>query len=360
MRILRVAAIIRGTAKEQNGGDLMNARRRSVKIEGSILALAGLALAAGCAARRPQVFGIPRPLQLQTVVAVDKQGNEVLAGAFAGHLRIAGGDLVSAGGTDAFVAKTGPNGAAVFPPQRFGGPGEDAATGVAVDDDGSIVVAGTFQGDAVFGSQTLKADVRHPGQRAVFVARLDPAGKIEWVKQIATANVPTQISVAIRPDHSILIGASGTGTIANRTGQAALAGESITLDLLSLKGDFIKQPDNLKIEALTIPIGCTHSACQTGGFLQAGCGPDDCTAWICDVDSYCCNVAWDSICVGEVGTVCERRCDCSTLCTQGIPFYAAACACTATVFSQDPYCGETWWDGICVNEAINWCPISCQ
>ena len=172
----------------------MTVRRRSVKRTHSILALAGLALAASCAARRPHVFGIPMPLRLQTVVAVDRQGNEILAGAFPGHLRIAGGELVSAGGTDIFLSKTAPNGAPVFPPQRFGGPGEDAATGLAVDDDGSIVIAGSFQGEASFGSQTLKADVRHPGQRAVFVARLDPAGQIQWVKQIATANLPTTTS----------------------------------------------------------------------------------------------------------------------------------------------------------------------
>src|SRR5450631_1088880 len=145
-------------------GELMTVRRRSVTSRGSILALAGLVLAAGCAARRPHVFGIPMPLQLQTAIAVDRQGNEILAGAFAGHLRIGGGELVSAGGTDIFLSKTAPNGAPVFPPQRFGGRGDDAATGVAVDDDGSIVVVGTFQGDASFGSQAIKADVRHPGQ----------------------------------------------------------------------------------------------------------------------------------------------------------------------------------------------------
>ena len=354
-----MATIIRAS-QERKWGELMTVRRRSVTSRGSILVLAGLVLAAGCAARRPHTFGIPMPLQLQTAIAVDRQGNEILAGAFAGHLRIGGGELVSAGGTDIFLSKTAPNGAPVFPPQRFGGRGDDAATGVAVDDDGSIVVVGTFQGDATFGSQAIKADVRHPGQRAVFVARLDPAGKIEWVKQIATANLPTQISVAIRPDHNILVGASGTGTIANRTGSAELAGESITLDLLSPKGDLIQQPDGLKIRALTIPVNCGHSPCASGGVLQAGCGPDDCVAWICSVDSYCCAVAWDSICVGEVGSVCQRRCDCSTICTQGNAFYPSACACTAQVFSQDPYCGETWWDGICISEAVGWCHIPCQ
>ncbi len=337
----------------------MTVRPRSVTRRGSILALAGLmAVAVGCAARRPQMATIPRPLQLQTAVAADKQGNEILAGSFAGRLRIAGTELASAGGTDAFLSKTGPTGP-VFPPMRFGGTGDDAATGVATDDDGSIVVAGTFQGEATFGSQTLKAEVRHQKQLAVFVARFDPAGKLEWVKQIAVANVPTQISVAVRPDHVILVGASGSGTVANRTGAADLNGESIVLDLLTPKGDFIKQPDDVKVRALSVPVGCAHSPCSTGAFLAAGCGPDDCVSWICNADPFCCAVAWDSVCVGEVGSVCQRRCDCGTICTQGNPFYPTACSCTALVFNGDAYCGENWWDGICVNEAISWCHISC-
>src|SRR5690242_6812213 len=141
----------------------MTVRPRSVTRRGSILVLAGLVAATGCAGRRPQSAAVPRPVSLQTAVAVDKQGNEILAGTFAGRLRIGGAELVSAGETDAFLAKTGPNGP-VFPPMRFGGVGEDAATGVAADDDGSIVVSGTFQGEATFGSQTLKAEVRHPKQ----------------------------------------------------------------------------------------------------------------------------------------------------------------------------------------------------
>ncbi len=338
----------------------MTARPQSATKRASILMLVGLLATVGCATRRPHPFAIPAPLRLQTAVAVDRQGNEVLAGSFAGRLRIGGGELTGAGGTDIFVAKTAPNGAPVFPPERFGGGGDDAATGVAVDEDGSIVISGTFQGDATFGPQNLKAQVRHPRQRAVFVARLDPAGKVLWVKQIAVANLPTQISVAIRPDHAILVGASGAGTIANRNGQASLGGESIVLDLLSPAGEFLPQNGVDKVRAFSVPVGCAHSPCATGGVLTAGCGPDDCVAWICTSDPYCCDVAWDDICVGEVGSICQRRCDCGTICTEGNPFYPDACACTAQVFDQDPYCGESWWDSLCVNEAVEWCHIVCH
>jgi hypothetical protein len=52
---------------------------------------------------------------------------------------------------------------------------------------------------------------------------------------------------------------------------------------------------------------CSHDKCGTGGALSAGCD-NMCVADICAVDPYCCNVAWDSICVGEVASVCKQQC----------------------------------------------------
>ena len=257
---------------------------------GSTVVLAGLVLASGCAPKtRGRPFAIPVPLQLQNVVAVDKQGNRILAGSFAGKLQIAGGELASAGGTDIFIAKADKAGKPVFPPQRFGGKGDDAATGVAVDDDGSIVLAGTFQGEAVFGEQRLKAEVRHEGQRAVFVARLDPAGKVVWVKQIAVANLPTQVSVAVGPDHNIVVGATATGTIAkeDKAGGTGWPKRHAAAALSDGRTDTAAPVpnswrDRSRWDALILRAG--QAAC-----LVPGCGPDECIAWICSVDPYCCS-----------------------------------------------------------------------
>src|SRR5215212_3107528 len=111
------------------GGGPMGSRLLSMKRRGSILVLAAVVLGSGCTPTtktRGRPFAIPVPLQLQTVVAVDRQGNQILAGAFAGKLQIAGAELASAGGTDIFVAKANKAGAPAFPPQRFGGKGDDA------------------------------------------------------------------------------------------------------------------------------------------------------------------------------------------------------------------------------------------
>ncbi len=54
------------------------------------------------------------------------------------------------------------------------------------------------------------------------------------------------------------------------------------------------------------PNTCAHDRCVFGGALKLGC--DTCVSQICGVDPFCCNVAWDGICVGEVGTVCRETC----------------------------------------------------
>lgn len=51
---------------------------------------------------------------------------------------------------------------------------------------------------------------------------------------------------------------------------------------------------------------CSHSTCSTGTKLPSSCDP--CVAQICASDSYCCNNKWDSTCVREVGSICQKTC----------------------------------------------------
>ena len=52
---------------------------------------------------------------------------------------------------------------------------------------------------------------------------------------------------------------------------------------------------------------CAHGLCEIGVLLDAQCNP--CAAQICAYDHYCCDVEWDSLCVGYVITVCGQSCD---------------------------------------------------
>jgi hypothetical protein len=47
---------------------------------------------------------------------------------------------------------------------------------------------------------------------------------------------------------------------------------------------------------------CAHDARETGAALEMGC--DTCSAQVCHHDSYCCDVAWDEICVSEANQMC--------------------------------------------------------
>jgi Subtilase family len=56
----------------------------------------------------------------------------------------------------------------------------------------------------------------------------------------------------------------------------------------------------------TPPPTCSHLLCNTGVALTSGC--NTCATSICAADSFCCSTSWDSICVGEVSSVCHLTC----------------------------------------------------
>jgi len=82
---------------------------------------------------------------------------------------------VSAGRDDAFVAKLDAAGSVLWS-QRLGGADHDTDWRVAVDLDGNVLVAGTFEGTAGFGTGSLSSTGGHDA----FVTKLDAAGVLLW------------------------------------------------------------------------------------------------------------------------------------------------------------------------------------
>jgi hypothetical protein len=85
---------------------------------------------------------------------LDGVGNIYVAGSFAGSTDAGGGPLTSAGADDGLVAKFTPSGAHTWS-RRFGASGQDVAASVALRPDGTVVVVGIFAGQVDFGSATL-------------------------------------------------------------------------------------------------------------------------------------------------------------------------------------------------------------
>lgn len=105
-------------------------------------------------------------------LARDAAGNSYLAGFFTGTLNLGTTNLTSAGGDDLFVAKVSPAGTVLWA-AHCGGPGEDRATGVALDPNGDVVVVGWFDNNAVFGTNgAVNLDVNV----AAFTLRLSTDG----------------------------------------------------------------------------------------------------------------------------------------------------------------------------------------
>jgi len=120
-------------------------------------------------------------------VAVDPSGNLYAVGEFsvqADAIPASGGTVVSNGSEpDGFVVSFDGSGAVrwAFP---VGGAAEDHALAVQVTSGGSVVVAGTFQGNADFAPGTATSGLVAVGGTDVFVASYTSAGALEWARGI--------------------------------------------------------------------------------------------------------------------------------------------------------------------------------
>jgi hypothetical protein len=110
---------------------------------------------------------------------------------------------------------------------------------------------------------------------------------------------------------------------------------------------------------------CDHPDCSTGDALESGC--DACATEVCAQDSYCCTTLWDSICVGEVGSICHETCggggggSCKhSECNTGTKLKTGCDTCVSEICSEDSYCCSTKWDSICVSEVSSICAESCN
>jgi hypothetical protein len=127
---------------------------------------------------------------------------------------------------------------------------------------------------------------------------------------------------------------------------------------------------------------CDHSPCVTGGPLDPTCST--CVQNVCSFDPFCCNIAWDSICVNEAKNTCgagtcttcgngtcepgetAESCpaDCKPACAHdvcdaGPPLDPACDDCATDVCATDPFCCTVFWDRVCVEESNTVCGKTC-
>lgn len=116
-------------------------------------------------------------------VDFDNENHPLVAGHFRASMPVGASVLTSAGGDDIFVFQLDAEGNPVWA-QRYGGPGEDRAHGLATRADGSFVMSGYFQGSVSLGGPPLMAAA---GARGMFVAAYSTNGAHLWSKTIGSA-----------------------------------------------------------------------------------------------------------------------------------------------------------------------------
>jgi hypothetical protein len=101
----------------------------------------------------------------------------------------------------------------------------------------------------------------------------------------------------------------------------------------------------------------SHDCLTTGG---PGCSDEVCCEAVCAVDPFCCTNSWDGLCVGEANSICfgvgpcpNPNHDCFTTGGPG----CSDEACCNQICAIDPFCCDTAWDGICVGEAASQCGV---
>jgi hypothetical protein len=109
--------------------------------------------------------------------------------------------------------------------------------------------------------------------------------------------------------------------------------------------------------------GGTCDCCNAQGV--PGCASDaGCEATVCAADSFCCAVEWDSICADEAASMCTccgggdgggdggGSCNC---CSGGNGIGCNDATCQGIVCGADSFCCAVAWDSICDGEAASMC-----
>lgn len=126
--------------------------------------------------------------------------------------------------------------------------------------------------------------------------------------------------------------------------------------------------DALCVDQATIDCAA-ECACAAPGdcctaATTAGCSVAACETCVCALDAFCCDTAWDDICVDEAATACPTECGCQPstggeCCVTATTPGCAVAACETCVCTLDAFCCETSWDEVCVGEAANECQADC-
>lgn len=132
-------------------------------------------------------------------LAVDPAGNIGLTGSFDNEIDFGGGKLVSAGESDVFVARLGPDGVHLWS-RRFGAAREDIGHGIAADRFGNLAVTGWFWGEVDFGAGPVRAEGMN---KDGFLLKFSADGKHLWSRRFGAKDHDQGRGIAMAPEGDV-------------------------------------------------------------------------------------------------------------------------------------------------------------
>ncbi|MDZ4752981.1 MAG: hypothetical protein SGJ11_00610 [Phycisphaerae bacterium] len=118
--------------------------------------------------------------------------------------------------------------------------------------------------------------------------------------------------------------------------------------------------DDLLLTSGALP----HDCCTAGA---AGCATEPVETCVCALDAYCCETAWDEVCIEIAAAEC--RAGCEGIVTCGAPSSGSCLdphatpfcndeACCTSICSFDPFCCAVAWDALCASSAAAACAVT--
>ncbi|MEO7331401.1 MAG: hypothetical protein ABI193_22690 [Minicystis sp.] len=203
-----------------------------------------------------QKLGTDSNVVTAAAVAVDSEGNAVIAGSFTGEASLGGFNLVSPG-QSTFIAKYDASGNPIFG-HAYGGSGH-AAVSVACDTFGNTVIYGRNNGDLYVRMESWVAS----GNEA-FVAKIDRQGSDLWAIEVGSLDSYLQPSgLALSPSGEAVI----TGAFYSGVSLGALEVSAVDQNSTAFVGKLSADGKPLWLKALggNGPSGNNVNAVAVGG-----------------------------------------------------------------------------------------------
>ncbi len=140
-------------------------------------------------------------------VVTDASGNVYVAGTFETFGSWGTSSLPSSGGNDIFLTKYSPNGKPLWVVKQGGGDA-DAASALAIDNSGNLIMTGSFRGTGNFGIPLVSNGIDD-----IFISKLDPSGNVIWSKRAGGADQDVAFSIAADNNGDFYIAGYFRGTI---------------------------------------------------------------------------------------------------------------------------------------------------